>query len=340
MTLLRETIEKRQTIKSPIWLMRQAGRYLPEFRAIRKLNPDFIKLCLNSDLSSEITLQPIHRFDLDAAIIFSDILMVPYALGQNIEFVKNKGPILSSFNLENFLNTTEKDFIKSLKPVYDSIKKTKKKLSKEKSLISFVGSPWTLIIYMLGLKKEKNILDLNNLSKKKIEIDIILEKLIIFLNIHIKNQINSGADTVQIFDSWAGLTPNKDLNKYCYEPNKKIVNFCKEKKIPTICFPKGLGKNYQVFLKEVRPDCISIDYDIEPEWAIQNLDGTCIQGGMDPKILLTDKKTIIKEAIKYLSIFKNYPYIFNLGHGMLPEIKPNNVEILVKCVKQYRKDEQ
>ena len=151
----------------PIWFMRQAGRYLPEFRKIRLKNPEFIKLCLNSNLSSDITMQPIERFDLDAAIIFSDILMVPYGLGQGVDFKKGKGPILTKMNLNKFLNYDEKIFIENLQPVYKAIKKTRKKLNKKKSLISFIGSPWTLIVYMLGLKKEKNIIDTNIIKKKK-----------------------------------------------------------------------------------------------------------------------------------------------------------------------------
>jgi uroporphyrinogen decarboxylase len=328
-------IKKSSTI-TPIWLMRQAGRYLPEFRKIRKSNPNFIKLCLNSNLSSEITLQPMRRFDLDAAIIFSDILMVPYGLGQTVEFKKNRGPVLSSFNMNKFMNNTEIQFTNKLKPIYDAIKKTRKKLNKKKSLISFVGSPWTLIVYMLGLKKEKNVLDIEKLKKKNSEINLILKNINYFLTIHIKNQINAGADVVQIFDSWAGLIPNKKLEEYCYIPNKKLVDFVKNNKTPVICFPKGLKKKYRSFLDIVRPDGLNIDYNIDPEWARKNLEGTCLQGGMNPKILLTNKKKIIEEATKYLKIFKDSPYIFNLGHGMLPEINPNNVETLIQCVKEYK----
>mgnify|MGYP006133561311 CR=1 FL=1 len=167
MSKLINCIQKKDRSCTPVWFMRQAGRYLPEFREIRLKNKDFIKLCLNSDLSSEITLQPLKRFNLDAAIVFSDILMVPFSLGQNVKFEKNKGPILSEFNLNNFLNNSKKNFTDKLNPVYNTIKKTKKKLDKNKSLISFVGSPWTLAIYMLGLKINKNEIDLDKLKKKK-----------------------------------------------------------------------------------------------------------------------------------------------------------------------------
>ena len=245
----------------PIWFMRQAGRYLPEFREIRSKNLDFIKLCLNSNLSSIITLQPIQRFDLDAAIIFSDILMVPYGLGQEVKFEKNKGPILSELIISNFINTTEKEFTKKLNPIYQAITKTKLKLHNNKSLISFIGAPWTLIVYILGIKEEKNILNFEIMKNKKEEIKLLIDKLVNFLCLHIKSQIDSGADTVQIFDSWAGLLPEDLRNEYCYEPNRKLVIFCKNNKIPVICFPKGLDKAYLEFVNTVKPDGINIDYD-------------------------------------------------------------------------------
>ena len=229
----------------PVWFMRQAGRYLPEFQKIRSQNPDFIKLCLNSTLSSEITLQPLKRFNLDAAIIFSDILMVPYGLGQQVKFDKNKGPILSTFNLNTFFKNDKKTFTKKLNSVYEAIKKTRQNLDRKKSLISFIGAPWTLLIYMLGAKEKKNKLNMEKIKLKGNEINLILNKLIEYLCTHVENQISAGADVVQIFDSWAGLLPLNDLPNYCYIPNLKIVEFCKDKKIPSICFPKGIGENYK-----------------------------------------------------------------------------------------------
>ena len=321
---------------TPIWFMRQAGRYLPEFQKIRLSNKNFIKLCLNSDLSSEITLQPIKRFNLDAAIIFSDILMVPYGLGQDVTFKKDKGPVLSNFDLNFFLNTNKDDFIKKLSPVYEAIRKTRRNLNKEKSLISFVGAPWTLIIYMLGLKKEKNQINFNKLKEKELEIKIILNKINEFLCIHIENQINAGADTIQIFDSWAGLIPDENLNEYCYKPNKKIVIFCKKNKIPVICFPRGINKNYLQFAELVDPDCLSLDYEIDPIWARENLKDYCLQGGMDPKILLKSENEIFNEVDRYLSIFKDTPYIFNLGHGLLPETNPDILKKVIQRVSNYK----
>jgi|TARA_B110001450_G_C17614263_1_gene478576 uroporphyrinogen decarboxylase len=336
MSKLTNCLTGKETTCFPIWFMRQAGRYLPEFRKIRSKHNNFIKLCLNSDLSSEITLQPIKRFDLDAAIIFSDILMVPYALGQKVNFVKNEGPILSKLNLDSFLSADPNKFTETLHPVYEIIKKTRKKLNKEKSLISFVGSPWTIAVYMLGLKKGKKNINKDLVIKKKSEISLVLNKLVDFLSLHIKNQINAGSDVVQIFDSWAGSIPPENLFDYCYSPNSKLVQTCKEKKTPVICFPKGLREKYIDFNEVVNPDCINIDYELKPDWVLKNFNGKCIQGGMDPKILLLEEEKIYKEAEKYLKIFKNYPYIFNLGHGLLPETNPDKVKKLVNFIRNYK----
>ena len=336
MTKLTNCLLKKDYSCLPIWFMRQAGRYLPEFRKIRLKNKNFIKLCLNSSLSSEITLQPLKRFKLDAAIIFSDILIVPYALGQNVIFKTGRGPLLSAFNLNYFLKNKKKKFNQKLNPVYESIKITRNNLDKKKSLISFVGAPWTLIVYMFGLKSSKNKINLIKLRKNENEIKIVLDKIISYLCNHIINQIKAGADVVQIFDSWAGLIPQKNLFNYCYEPNKKIVDFCKKNRIPVICFPKGIKKNYIDFAATVNPDCLSLDYDVDPIWAKNNLNKFCLQGGMDPKILFKDENEIFKEVDKYLDVFKDHPYIFNLGHGLLPGTNPDIVQKVVERVNNFK----
>ena len=230
MTKLKNCLLKKDFSDVPIWFMRQAGRYLPEFREIRLKNKNFIKLCLDSNLSSEITLQPLKRFNLDAAIIFSDILMVPYGLGQKVTFEKDKGPKLSLFNLNFFLNNNETNFIQKLNPIYKAIEITRSKLDNKKSLISFIGAPWTLIVYMFGLKVNKDQIYIEKLKKFEPEIKIVLNKIIDYLCVHIINQIKAGADIVQIFDSWAGLIPESKLFDYCYDPNRKIVDFCKKKR--------------------------------------------------------------------------------------------------------------
>ena len=334
-TLKKILVNKDKSCKS-IWFMRQAGRYLPEFRKIRSQNQNFINLCLNSNLSSEITLQPIKRYNLDSAIIFSDILLVPYALGQEVNFIKNQGPVLSKFELKSFLNNNKNNFKKKLNPIYKAIQQTRDKLDKEKSLISFIGAPWTLLIYMMGLKENKNEINLLKIKDKKQEFDLILDKLNEYLCEHIKNQINAGADVVQIFDSWAGLLTDVDLINFCYKPNLKIVEFCKSKKIPVICFPKGIKENYIEFNNTVKPDGLNLDYEIDPLWAKKKLTNVVLQGGMNPKILLRSEEEIYKEAKKYLDIFEDVPYIFNLGHGLVPETDPDKLGKLVKFIREYK----
>ena len=333
MTPIQETIINKKTTNKPIWLMRQAGRYLPEFKEIRKLNPDFINLCLNEDLSSKITLQPLKRFKLDAAIIFSDILMIPHGLNQEVKFKKNFGPELGPLNLEEISNVHEADFLNKLHPIYKSIKKVKENiLTNNKDVIGFVGAPWTLLVYMINKCSPKKKL-IGDFFKDKFLINkmlIILEK---FLKIHIDQQIKNGATIIQIFDSWAGMLEEKHLSNYIYIPTLNLVNYVKSLNIPVICFPRGI-KNYKNFCEIVKPDVINIDYDVDPFFISKKIK-LPIQGGLDPKILLTDKENLKKKALKYLDIFKDHPYIFNLGHGVMPETDPMKVDYLVKLVKDY-----
>ena len=333
-TLRKILVDKNKTCKS-VWFMRQAGRYLPEFRKIRSQNQNFISLCLNSKLSSDITLQPIQKFDLDSAIIFSDILITPYALGQEVKFIKDEGPNLDELSIEKFLDTKETEFSKKLNPVYKAIEITRKSLDRDKSLIAFVGAPWTLLVYMLNIKKNKNEMDFYKLNKKDIDINKILNKLIKFLCVHIQNQISAGADVIQIFDSWAGMIPHNNIKDYCFIPNTKIVDFCKREKIPNICFPKGIKEKYEDFNKMVKPNGINIDYDIDPLWAKNKLRGTIIQGGLDPKKLLKTEEEMLEGATKYIKAFKDIPYVFNLGHGLLPETDPDRVKKLIEFYRNY-----
>ena len=333
MTPIQNTIINKNTTNTPIWLMRQAGRYLPEFRKIRELNPNFINLCLNESLSSEITLQPLKRFNLDAAIIFSDILMVPYGLNQKVEFKKNYGPNLGFLNLEEISQVDEIDFLKKLYPIYKSIKKvSNNQLVKGKDTFGFIGAPWTLLVYMINKKSPKKKLIKNFFEDKDLidKIFIILEK---FLKLHIQHQVNNGATIIQIFDSWAGLIEEKNLVNYIYKPTLNLVNYTKTLNVPVVCFPRGL-KNYKKFCETVNPSAINIDYNIDPLHILKEIQ-IPVQGGLDPKILLSDKENLKKEVLKYLDIFKDHPYIFNLGHGVMPETNPIQVDYLVKLVKDY-----
>ena len=342
MNKLLDCIINKKSSQVPIWFMRQAGRYLPEFQKIRKKNFDFIKLCLNTNLTPEITLQPLKRFELDAAIIFSDILMLPYGLGQKVEFKKNFGPILGKINFKKIQTVEDKEFSKKLEPVYKSINIiSKDKALNKKDLIGFVGAPWTIYVYMQNRQspnKFKNQIDsLHNFSFKKTfkEKEQLIPIIIKYLKLHIKNQVDSGATIIQIFDSWAELIKeDSSREEVIYSPTKELVDYTKQLGVPVICFPRGI-KTYRKFCEIVKPDAINIDYEVDPKTIAKEIK-IPVQGGLDPKILLGDKDQLKKGATKYLEIFKDHPYIFNLGHGVLPETDPNTVDYLIKFVKDFK----
>ncbi len=333
MGILKDCINNNNITSIPIWFMRQAGRYLPEFRKIRSKNPNFVELCLNPKISKEITLQPLKRFSFDAAIIFSDILLIPYSLGQDLKFEKNFGPKLGNLNLENVLNTSDNEILKKLKPVYDLINITSKdQILRNKDLIGFVGAPWTLLVYMFNQKSPKKILNqdiYNNINN-----NYLLEKIIHTQKLHIKKQVENGATIIQIFDSWAGLLEYKYFDRYIYNPTKELVNYVKSLDVEAICFPRGI-KFYKEYCDIVKPNVISIDYEVDPTKIAKEIN-IPIQGGLDPKFLLLNKKEMLINAKKYLEIFKNHQYIFNLGHGVLPETNPENIKILVDFVKDFK----
>ena len=333
MTPIQKCIVEKSTSTNCVWLMRQAGRYLPEFREIRKQNPDFIKLCLSENLASEITLQPIERFNFDAAIIFSDILMLPYGLTQKVEFEKNFGPKLGELDLDKFKNIDEVDFSFRLNSVYKAINITSKKINKtDKDLIGFVGAPWTILVYMINKISPKKKLS-EDFFKDDFLINRLLQIIDKFLKIHIKNQVEAGATIIQIFDSWAGLLEN-NIPEYIYIPTLSLVEYVKSLGVPVICFPRGI-KDYKNFCEIVKPDAVNIDYDVDPKKILKDIK-IPVQGGLNPEILLTDKSNLEKEIKYYLNTFKDHPYIFNLGHGIKPETKIEMVDILVNTVREFK----
>ena len=333
MTPIQKCIVEKSTSTNCVWLMRQAGRYLPEFREIRKQNPDFIKLCLSENLASEITMQPIERFNFDAAIIFSDILMLPYGLTQKVEFEKNFGPKLGELDLDKFRNIDEVDFSFRLNSVYKAINITSKKINKtDKDLIGFVGAPWTILVYMINKISPKKKLS-EDFFKDDFLINRLLQIIDKFLKIHIKNQVEAGATIIQIFDSWAGLLEN-NIPEYIYIPTLSLVEYVKSLGVPVICFPRGI-KDYKNFCEIVKPDAVNIDYDVDPKKILKDIK-IPVQGGLNPEILLTDKSNLEKEIKYYLNTFKDHPYIFNLGHGIKPETKIEMVDILVNTVREFK----
>ena len=333
MGILKDCINKKKIDSTPVWFMRQAGRYLPEFREIRSKNTDFINLCLNPELSKEITLQPLKRFKIDAAIIFSDILLIPYALGQELKFVKNLGPQLGELNIEKIISTSDNEIRNKLNPVYQLINITSKDSSmNNRDLIGFIGATWTLFVYMLNRTSPKKKVDeniFNNPDQKK-----IFEKIIATQKLHIKNQIDNGASLIQIFDSWAGLLTEDKYEKYIYQPTIELVEYVKSLGVQVICFPRGI-KSYKEFCDIVKPSAINIDYETDPKNIADNIN-IPVQGGMNPAHLLLEEDKMLKSARNYLEIFRNHNYIFNLGHGVVPETNPERIKKLVDFVKGYK----
>ena len=260
-------------------------------------------------------------------------MILPYGLKQTVEFKKNVGPILGDLNFDQVSKITENDFIESVEPVYKAINLVRNNnLTENKSIIGFVGAPWTLLVYILNKQSPKIKLK-ENFFNDFSAIEKTLKIIDKFLKIHIKSQIDNGAEVIQIFDSWAGLLEDKDLDFYIYNPTCSLVEFTKSFNVPVICFPRGI-KNYKHYCDIVKPDAVCIDYEVDPK-KIEKEIKIPVQGGMDPKVLLTDKDNLKKEATKYLDIFKDHPYIFNLGHGVLPETDPIMMDYLVKTIKDY-----
>ncbi|MCV3769545.1 MAG: uroporphyrinogen decarboxylase [Wolbachia pipientis] len=319
----------------PIWLMRQAGRSLPEYYEATKGINNFMEICYNTDLIVELTLQPIVRFDMDAAIIFSDILVIADILGYNVNFIRGRGPVVRPIvERSKELNHLQKIEIKIL-PILNAIRKIRNRLSEKKSLIGFAGGPWTVASYIIKGKVNKafstNILDFCPLKLEKI-IERITETTIIYL---IK-QIEYGVDIIQLFDSNAGILPWELFKKYVVEPTKRIVLAINNKfpGFPVIGFPKSAGKFYKDYCEQTYISAISIDYDISIEWAKVNL-GIPLQGNLNPNLLAYDKAEAIKEAKRIMDCFKDLPFIFNLGHGVLPNTPIENIAALVDLVKNY-----
>ena len=325
--------------KVPIWFMRQAGRYLPEYMAIRERERDFLSLCLNPKLAAEIALQPIRRFDFDFIILFCDILVIPFALGQRVSFLKNHGPILDPISSKEDLQYNNyKESIKKISNVFDTIQLLNQKKGKRK-LIGFCGGPFTILNYMIegGTSKEhKKILTFVQEEREKAK-DLI--KIIQEISIeYLKRQIKHGADYIQVFESWAGLLDGRLYNEFIIKPNKEISKKIREFSTETqiIHFPRRSGKKYIKFVKEVECDVISID-ETCPDTIMREAEkkSIAIQGNMNPIDLLGDEEELTKKTIQILDKFKHNKHIFNLSHGILPETPIKNVEQVIKLVRNH-----
>jgi uroporphyrinogen decarboxylase len=329
-----------ETLKTPpIWVMRQAGRYLPEYRKLRAKAGDFLSLCYNSELAAEVTLQPIERFKLDAAIIFADILLIPQALGSELSFLEGDGPRLSRISNKNdILKLKPANSIhEHLAPIYNTVSLVAEQLSPKVALIGFAGAPWTVATYMIAGKGTKDQGPAHKFLKEdkdsfEMLINLLTEATILYLS----KQIDAGAEVIKIFDSWAGSLKEEDFVKYAIEPVKKIITALNKlhPDVPIIAFPREAGLKYIDFANETGANCIAIDHSVDPEWAAKNLQiDSCIQGNLNPKHMVTGGKALLEETTKILDCFSNGPHIFNLGHGITPDGKPENLQLMIDKIR-------
>ncbi len=318
-----------------VWLMRQAGRYLPEYRATRSRVRHFLELCYTPALAAEVTLQPVRRFALDAAILFSDILVIPDALGHEVRFVEGEGPRLARLRARSDLDRLDGARLHAhLEPVYETVRLVREQLVPQTALIGFAGAPWTLAAYMIEGGGSREFQAARTLARQEPGlvdglVAILTQSVIEFLD----GQIRAGADVVQIFDSWAGVLPPRQFLRYCIEPAERILGelAVRHPEVPVILFPRGAGAGYRDFARAVRPAGLGLDTTVPMGWAMAELAPhvRCLQGNLDPLALLGPEAGLIDEAGAIVAASAGRPLIFNLGHGVLPETPPERVGALV-----------
>ena len=338
--LLVDALRGASVSRPPIWLMRQAGRYLPEYRALRRQAASFLEFCYTPEFSAEATLQPVRRYGLDAAILFSDILVIPDALGCRVWFEDGAGPKLAAVRdaaaMERLRPTLD---LERLAPVYAAIREVRQELPSETALIGFAGAPWTLAAYMVegGSAAEFYTARAFALGQPDVFgrlIDLLSEAVLG----HLGAQIEAGVNLVQLFDSWAGILPEPEFVRWCEVPAGRIVRRLKARypEVPVIAFPRGAGASYQRFVRAVPVDGISLDTSVPLAWARQALDGVRLQGNLDPAALVAGGEVACREAQRIVATVGDRPFVFNLGHGVLPQTDPGVVGVLVDYVKSVR----
>lgn len=323
----------------PVWMMRQAGRYLPEYRATRAEAGDFLSLCYNSDLAAEVTLQPIRRYGFDAAILFADILLLPQALGADLWFETGEGPRLSTITgAEGLARLKGKDDIHDkLAPIYETVRILSRELPRETTLIGFAGAPWTVATYMIA---GRGTPDQGPAHRLKAEdratfaalIDLLTDSTIEYLS----RQVEAGAEVIKIFDSWAGSLKDDDFRDFAEKPAARIIAALKVRHpgLPVIAFPREAGEGYVGFAKRTGADCVALDNSVSADWAAANVqkDG-CVQGNLDPRHMVTGGQALIDETRRIVKAFSRGPHIFNLGHGITPDADPENVTAMIETVR-------
>ncbi|MEI4234110.1 uroporphyrinogen decarboxylase [Roseovarius sp. D22-M7] len=323
----------------PIWMMRQAGRYLPEYKATRAKAGDFLSLCYNSDLATEVTLQPLRRYDFDAAILFADILLLPQALGADLWFVTGEGPRLSTITDRAGFDRLKPvaEIHETLNPIYQTVRNLAGELPKDVTLIGFAGAPWTVATYMIAGQGTPDQGPAHALMRDdpavfEALIDTLTEGTIEYLSA----QIDAGAEVVKIFDSWAGSLKAEAFDRYCVAPIRRIVAELKNRHpgIPVIAFPRQAGDAYIGFHARSGADCVAVDDFVTPEWVAENVqtDG-CVQGNLRSSHMVTGGDDLVRETRRIVEALKGGPHIFNLGHGITPDADPDNVQLMIDTVR-------
>ena len=337
-TILRALAGERQETP-PIWMMRQAGRYLPEYRATRAEAGDFLSLCYNSELAAEVTLQPIRRYGFDAAILFADILLLPQALGVDLWFETGEGPRMSTTTTADELAGLRAtgDIHETLNPIYETLRILSRELPRETTLIGFAGAPWTVATYMIAGRGTKDQGPAHALkSENRAVFEGLLERLTESTIEYLSKQIEAGAEVVKLFDSWAGSLKGEDFVKYALTPAAEITQALKQRHpgIPVIAFPREAGNGYIGFAKATGADCVAIDNSVSAEWIAQNVQpDSCVQGNLASSHMVTGGDDLIVQTKHIVNALKNGPHIFNLGHGITPDANPDNVQIMIDTVR-------
>jgi uroporphyrinogen decarboxylase len=335
---LLQVLKKQQPHRVPVWLMRQAGRYLPEYRALRTRAPSFLDFCLTPDMAVEATLQPIRRFDLDAAILFSDILVIPHGLGQKVWFEEGIGPLLEPITSSDALSRFDVGrMVEALGPVYEAVRRLRVELPSDRTLIGFAGAPWTLASYMIEGGSSRDFAKAKAWAYGRPDdfqklVDLLVDAIVA----HLEAQIAAGAEVVQLFDSWAGALDATALQRWSLEPLGRIVARLRQSapQMPIIVFPRGVGPGYRLFAEQGVGDALSIDQGIEPAWAQAVLqDKTVVQGNLDPRWLVIGGEGMRVATRRILDSLSGKPFIFNLGHGVLPETPPDHVAELIAILR-------
>ncbi len=323
----------------PIWMMRQAGRYLPEYRATRAQAGDFLSLCYNPELAAEVTLQPIRRYGFDAAILFADILLVPQALGADLWFVTGEGPRLSTITTQAELDRlVPADAIHDhLSPIYETVRILSRELPSETTLIGFAGAPWTVATYMIAGKGTPDQGPAHALkSENRAVFDALMERITDATIHYLSAQIEAGAEVVKLFDSWAGSLAGDDFADYSIKPMQRITAALKEKhpNTPIIAFPRGAGERYVGAHAAIGADCIAVDDGVSAEWVAKHVqpDG-CVQGNLKSSHMVTGGETLVSETRRIVDALSKGPHIFNLGHGITPDADPENVQLMIDTVR-------